>query len=163
MSGAFSPDSVSQTYGLRFFNVFGPRERAKGLQASVLHQNKEKLDESPVRLFRNSNLVDYPEEASRDFVGVDYVIKVIRGLINGDVRSSIYNVGIGEAVKFSDLFKSASKIAGKNSNIEYIPIPSDLISRYQFFTKSDNSKIFEQMPYLSNHSLFDSIAYFLGK
>ena len=59
--------------GLRYFNVYGPRETHKGGMASVIwHFNKQLLAGDEVRLFKGSG--GYADgEQRRDFIHVDDV------------------------------------------------------------------------------------------
>ena len=67
---------------------------------------------------------------------------------------------MGVDTKFSALFEMASAVINKKSIINFIPIPENLINRYQFYTRSDNSKIYQQIPDLKNHTLEDSLIHF---
>ena len=69
----------SQIVGLRYFNVYGPRETHKGSMASVAYHLWRQLGEgNSVRLFRGAD--GYGDgEQRRDFVYVDDVVATICG------------------------------------------------------------------------------------
>ncbi|MFQ5635124.1 MAG: ADP-glyceromanno-heptose 6-epimerase, partial [Gammaproteobacteria bacterium] len=64
-------DIGSQVVGLRYFNVYGPREQHKGAMASVVwHFNRQLMEGDEVRLFTGSG--GYGDgEQRRDFIPVD--------------------------------------------------------------------------------------------
>ena len=66
----------SQVVGLRYFNVFGPREEHKNNMASVIyHFNKQINETGKLKLFSGSHGYDDGEQL-RDFIFVDDVIKI---------------------------------------------------------------------------------------
>ena len=57
----------------------------------------------------------------------------------GTVRPAhrgIFNAGTGASRTFNDVARALMQVHGK-SEIEYIPFPADLESRYQHFTEAD--------------------------
>ena len=113
--------------GLRFFNVYGPREGHKGVPASmVYHLSKQiKAGERP-RIFKHG-------EQKRDFV---YVKDVVDGCIRAldAYRSGIYNLGSGEARSFNELVDVLNNCLGTRFEPEYIDNPH---AHYQNFTEAD--------------------------
>ena len=70
------PASSLQTVGLRYFNVYGPREQHKGRMASVAwHFRNQFNSEGHVRLFEGTEGYENGEQ-KRDFICVDDVVKV---------------------------------------------------------------------------------------
>src|SRR5213078_1205345 len=82
--------------GLRYFNVYGPREAHKGVPASmVYHLSRQMKAGQRPRIFKHG-------EQKRDFV---YVKDVVEGSIRAlDAQASgIYNLGSGRARSFNEL------------------------------------------------------------
>ena len=96
------PHLKAPVIGLRYFNVYGPRESHKGRMASVAfhHFNQFRAD-GKVRLFEGSHGYANGEQ-QRDFVHVDDVIAANLHFWNRPV-SGIYNVGTGRAQAFNDV------------------------------------------------------------
>ena len=90
--------------GLKFFNVYGPRERHKGKMASVVwHARRQILETGEVRLFR-SNDPAYPDGGQlRDFVFVEDCIDNMLWLWEHPETSGVFNSGTGVARTFKDL------------------------------------------------------------
>jgi len=124
----------SPVTGLRYFNVYGPRENHKGDMASVIfkmvgaHAGGE-----PLKLFSGS------ERFRRDFIHVDDIIAVNLHFLRRP-QSGIYNCGTGVARSFRDLGEAVlSQLPG--ATIEEIEMPPSLERQYQKFTCSDNSRL----------------------
>lgn len=133
--------------GLRYFNVYGPREQHKGRMASVIHHFSKQIRESgKVKLFEGSGGYGNGEQR-RDFV---YVRDLARlnlyfaqagpfALANGGSKKSwhgVVNAGSGRARTFNEVVQSLISVEGP-AEIEYMPFPADLNSRYQHFTEAD--------------------------
>ena len=124
-AAAESPDWI--IVGLRYFNVYGPREAHKGVPASMAyHLSRQiKAGQRP-RIFKHG-------EQKRDFV---YVKDVVEGTIRGlDAPvSGIYNLGSGQARSFNELVDVLNKCLGTNFPPDYIENPH---AHYQDFTQAD--------------------------
>ncbi len=134
------PNIKSQVAGLRYFNVYGPREQHKGSMASVAYHFKNQLAESGrLRLFEGSDGYS-PGEQRRDFIHVDDVVAVNLWLLDNPQVSGIFNVGTGRAQSFNEVARAAinwSKAGGGGGGIDYIAFPEHLKGRYQSFTEAD--------------------------
>lgn len=128
--------SESTLAGLRYFNVYGPRESHKGKMASMVYQLYRQLKSSGrARLFEGTD--GYADgEQRRDFVSVEDVVRVNLALAEGPVRHGIFNVGTGESRSFNDAAKTIIAQLGKGA-IEYVSFPINLAGRYQSYTQAD--------------------------
>lgn len=128
--------------GLKFFNVFGPNEFHKGPQRSTALQIFQQIEAGePVRLFQ-SHRPDYPDGGQlRDFVWVEDCAETAIWLADRPAISGIYNVGSGRARSFADLAGAVGGAMGLNPDIEYIPMPGVLRSKYQYFTQAAIGKL----------------------
>ncbi len=130
------PQTTSQVVGLRYFNVYGPREQHKGSMASVAyHFNSQVRDSGRVRLFEGTD--GYGDgEQRRDFVYVGDTCRVKLWLLDHPARSGIFNIGTGRSQSFNDVARAVISWHGRGE-IEYIPFPEQLRGRYQSFTQAD--------------------------
>jgi ADP-L-glycero-D-manno-heptose 6-epimerase len=137
---AVAAKSESTVVGLRYFNVYGPRESHKGKMASMVYQLYRQLKTSGrARLFKGTD--GYADgEQRRDFVFVDDVVRVNLALAEGPLRSGIFNVGTGESRSFNDAAKIIIAELGAGE-IEYVPFPENLAGRYQSFTQAELSAL----------------------
>jgi ADP-L-glycero-D-manno-heptose 6-epimerase len=131
---------TAQVVGLRYFNVYGPREQHKGKMASVAYHNYQQIKATDmVKLFDAYDGYKAGEQ-KRDFIYVDDAVKINLFFMDHPEISGIFNVGTGRAQPFNDVAKSVIKYFGKGK-IEYIPFPLELKGRYQSFTEADVGKL----------------------
>jgi len=126
----------SQVVGLRYFNVFGPREHHKeGMSSVVFHFYNQMKNDGEIKLFKGSHGYNDGEQR-RDFICVEDTIKVKRWFQKHKNISGIYNVGTGVSRTFNDIANCVLAYFGKGK-ITYIDFPDNLINQYQAFTEAD--------------------------
>lgn len=129
--------------GLRFFNVYGPREAHKGVPASMVYQLARQIRAgNRPRIFKHG-------EQKRDFV---YVKDVVDGMIRAldAYRGGIYNLGSGRAHSFNELVQVLNKSLGTNFEPEYIDNPH---AHYQNFTEADLTRVRGALGYKPQYTL----------
>ncbi len=132
-------EAQSTVAGLRYFNVYGPREHHKGKMASMVYQLYRQLkDHGRARLFEGTDGFG-PGEQRRDFVFVGDVVSVNRFFAGGPTVKGIFNVGTGASPSFNDVARALIKSLGNKGQIEYFPFPDSLRGKYQSFTEADIS------------------------
>jgi ADP-L-glycero-D-manno-heptose 6-epimerase len=145
------PDRTAPVVGLRYFNVYGPRERHKGRMASVaLHFYDEYVARGRVRLFKGS--AGYADgEQRRDFVHVDDVVAANLWFLDHPESAGIFNLGAGRATTFNAMAgavinavetrrggpRRAAPALVAAGAIEYVPMPAGLEGKYQSYTEAD--------------------------
>jgi ADP-L-glycero-D-manno-heptose 6-epimerase len=138
----FLAGASSQVVGLRYFNVYGPRENHKSSMASVIyHFYNQLLDSGKVQLFEGSDGYE-PGEQRRDFIFIDDVVKVNLWFMDQPAAKGIYNVGTGQSRSFNDVARAVIHWFQKG-DIQYISFPSHLKGVYQSFTEADISYLQE--------------------
>ncbi|WP_424814518.1 ADP-glyceromanno-heptose 6-epimerase [Roseococcus sp. YIM B11640] len=131
-----------QWAGLKFFNVYGPREGHKGRMASVaLHKYREILAGEPARLFASDREGIADGMQSRDFVSVADCVNVMLWLLDHPGVSGLFNCGSGQARSFLDLTRAVFAALGLPERIEFMPMPQDLKGKYQYFTEAPMAKL----------------------
>ena len=125
-----------QIVGLRYFNVYGPREQHKGSMASVaFHFNNQLLQHDQVSLFEGTG--GYADgEQRRDFIFVDDVCAMNLWFLEHRDVSGIFNAGTGKAQSFNDVADAVIDWHGKGEKT-YIPFPEHLEGAYQSYTQAD--------------------------
>ncbi len=127
---------ISPVVGLRYFNVYGPREQHKGGMASVAFHMQQQLQiGDTIRLFEGSDGYG-PGGQERDFIHVDDVVAVNLWLLDNPKVSGIYNCGTGRAHSFNDL-ANAMIAYHQRGHVEYVPFPELLKGHYQSFTQAN--------------------------
>jgi len=150
----------SQVVGLRYFNVYGPREQHKDTMASVAyHFNNQIRDDGEARLFTGTG--GYADgEQLRDFVYVDDVCKVNLWFLDNPAASGIFNVGSGKAQSFNDVANAVIKWHGAGK-IRYVPFPEHLRGAYQSFTQADLTQLRQSGCEVEFRSVEDGVQHYL--
>ena len=141
--------------GLRYFNVYGPREYFKNSTASmVLQFGHQLLAGKNPRLFADSDKI------LRDFI---YIEDIIQANIKAmkPKQSGIYNVGTGRARSFQDIVDTLQKELGTTFACEYMPNP--FVGSYQFHTEADITTSTEALGYKPAYELEDGIKAYVSE
>ena len=116
--------------GLRFFNVYGPREFYKANTSSMVIQlGHQILNGKAPRLFHNSDVI------FRDFIYIDDVLQSIIKACKPK-KNGVYNVGTGISRSFQDIADILQKELGTDLGTEYFLNPYD---GYQMNTQANIS------------------------
>lgn len=132
--------------GLRYFNVFGPREIYKRKTSSMILQlSKQAISNKRVKLFKFG-------DQCRDFVYINDVVQANIKAIDG--LSGIYNVGSGQSRTFTDIVKIIELHLKEKIDIEFIDNP---YSFYQNHTLADIKNSYEGINFIPKYSLEEGI------
>ncbi|MCB0383130.1 MAG: SDR family oxidoreductase [Psychroserpens sp.] len=118
-------DVFGKTYntdviGLRYFNVFGPKQSPDGAYAAVIPLFMQALKD------KSSPKINGDGEQTRDFTFVDNAVQAnIKGFFaSEDAKNEVFNVACGERISINYLWNSLKDSA--NSDIEAIYGPPRL-------------------------------------
>ncbi len=134
--------------GLRYFNVFGPREQNKGRAASMIYHlsNQMKENKSP-RIFKHG-------EQKRDNIYVkDAVTATIKAI---EAKSGIYNVGTGIATDFNQIVKTLNEVLNTNLEPKYFDNPYNK-ETYQNNTRADTTSAELELKFKAQYDLKQGI------
>lgn len=129
-------DQLARTYfnkikvvGLRFFNVFGPREYYKGHAASMIYQLAlQMMAGKRPRIFKWG-------EQKRDHIYVKDVVIATLAAHNAK-ENTVMNLGTGKATSFNEIIDALNEALGTSYKPDYFDNP---YSFYQNFTQADMS------------------------
>lgn len=121
-AGIFSTQYGFHTIGLRYFNVFGPRQNPQGPYAAVipLFITSALKNESP--------FINGDGESSRDFTFVENAVQAnVRSLLSiGIQQHEVINIAIGERTTLNELWNDITAMTRK-----------DIQPRYRDFRQGD--------------------------
>jgi ADP-L-glycero-D-manno-heptose 6-epimerase len=127
---------TAQVVGLRYFNVYGPREAHKGSMASVaFHLNNQIKTSDELKLFEGCDGYNDGEQR-RDFIYVGDVVDVNLWFLDNPQVSGIYNCGTGRSQTFNDVANAVINYH-QRGYIKYIPFPEHLKGCYQSYTEAN--------------------------
>ena len=149
------PFASHQVVGLRYFNVYGPREQHKARMASVaFHHYHQFTQTGKVKLFGDYGGYAAGQQA-RDFVFVDDVVAVNLWFLQNPAKSGVFNLGTGRAQPFNDIaLATLNGVRAQRGEpalpldelvhrglLEYIEFPQALVGKYQCFTQADLGRL----------------------
>jgi ADP-L-glycero-D-manno-heptose 6-epimerase len=134
--------------GVRYFNVYGPREIHKKAAASMIYQLylQMKAGKRP-RVFKSG-------EQKRDFIYVKDVVKMTIAALNAP-KSGIYNCGSGTPFSFNEVIAELNKSLGTKLEPDYFDNP---YSFYQPHTEADLTAAKADLKYTPDFSPAKGIA-----
>jgi ADP-L-glycero-D-manno-heptose 6-epimerase len=140
--------------GLRYFNVFGPREKFKGRAASMIYHLGNQI-----RAGKNPRIFEFGEQ-KRDHIYVrDVVDATIRSL--EAKHSGIVNVGTGISTTFNELIRILNEVLNKDVKIEYFVMPYDP-KTYQENTQADTKKAESELGFKAKWLLKQAIRHYFS-
>ena len=139
--------------GLRYFNVFGPREEFKASATSMVTQLANQI-----RSGKRPRVFKYGEQ-KRDFV---YVKDVVRAnlLAMEAKQSGIVNVGTGRATTFNEVILALNRVFGTSLEPDYFDNP---YSFYQDNTEADLTLAQKRIGYRPEFTTEEGIRDYLRK
>lgn len=103
--------------GMRFFNVFGPRQDPKSPYSGVISIFTDKiLSGQTITIFGDG-------EQTRDFIYVADVIRFLRAAMeNVSLSPDVFNVCRGESMSINQLANTLMLISGKAVDVQHLPV-----------------------------------------
>lgn len=135
---AWKEGVIDKLVGLKFFNVFGPNENHKGRMASAITRMVPQIQKGErVRLFKSTEPTKFADgEQKRDFIYVKDAVRMACAFLDLDA-TGIYNIGSGRASTWNELAHAVYHALDRPSDIEYIDMPPELVSKYQNYSRAD--------------------------
>lgn len=118
--------------GLRYFNVYGPRESFKGSAASMVYQLARQIQSG-----RRPRIFKYGEQ-KRDFIYVRDVVDLTIAALRSP-ESTVMNIGTGRATSFNEVIAALNSALGTNYEPEYFDNP--YAAFYQNHTEADTTRV----------------------
>ncbi len=122
-AGVFGKLYNTDTIGLRYFNVFGPRQNPNGPYAAVIPLFMLAVLKNQAPVVHGDGL------QTRDFTFVENAVQAnIKALFAGkNAANEVFNVAVGQNFSLLDLIRNLEKITGKKITPEHTnPRPGDV-------------------------------------
>nr|QNO48037.1 ADP-L-glycero-D-manno-heptose-6-epimerase [Methanosarcinales archaeon ANME-2c ERB4] len=133
--------------GLRFFSVYGPNERAKGIYANIVSQFLWEIQDGKIPVIYGDG------EQTRDFTFVSDVVRACILAMTKDV-SGVFNVGTGVSHSFNDVVVAINGVLGTDIEPRYIDNP---VKNYVAHTLADLTKVKDALGFSPEYSLEEGI------
>ena len=134
--------------GIRYFSVYGPREKSKGRFANIISQFLWSMldDESP-KVFGDG-------EQTRDFTFVKDIARANILAAEKGESGQYYNIGTGKETSFNTVVDKLNEELGKDIEPEKVENP---IKNYVRRTKADFSRAKEDLGYEPEYSFEEGL------
>lgn len=132
-AGVFHKNYGLQTVGLRYFNVFGPRQDPDSAYAAVIPLFVSAL------MSNKSPRINGDGEQSRDFTYVDNVVQanLLATVAPDSVAGEVFNVACHDRITVNVLFERIRTLLGSDANAEYGPErPGDVKHSFALIDKA---------------------------
>ena len=116
--------------GLRYMNVYGPRQDYRGAYIAVMHKILDRIEsgEKPQVYGDGSQMYD--------FVHVTDVARANVCAMNSEASGKCYNVGRGIGTSINELTKLLIRLTGSNTDIEYLPAGQTFVTNRIGYTEN---------------------------
>ncbi|MGK0184863.1 MAG: UDP-N-acetylglucosamine 4-epimerase [Verrucomicrobiales bacterium] len=146
-----------RTVGLRYFNVFGPRQDPDGAYAAVIPKWVAAL------LHGEPVTINGDGETSRDFCYIENVVQaniLAATAVNEEATNEVYNIAVGDRTTLNELHRSIlDGLRNLDSSIpEQPPTYADFRPGDVRHSLADISKAKELLGYAPTHSVDDGLA-----
>lgn len=133
---------IAKIAGLKYFNVYGPREDHKQAMRSLVNKAYAQVkSEGQIKLFR-SHRPDFRDgEQERDFVYVEDAVAQTLFFFDHPEISGLFNCGSGQARTWLDLTKALFAAMGLSPKVEFVDMPEEIRANYQYHTRADLTKL----------------------
>lgn len=133
---------LDKIVGLKFFNVYGPREDHKGEMRSLVHKAFHQIRETGgVALFKSYREDCADGEQTRDFIYARDAVNVALFFFDHPERSGLFNCGSGRARTWLDLARAIFRAMKREPQIRFVDMPEDIRGKYQYHTQADLGKL----------------------
>ncbi|HTL12982.1 MAG TPA: NAD-dependent epimerase/dehydratase family protein [Bdellovibrionota bacterium] len=134
--------------GLRYFNVFGPREAGKGRPASMIYHLAQQMKQG-----KRPRLFKWGEQIRDQIYVKDVVAANLRAL---EAPSGAYNVGTGIPTSFNEIVAALNEALGTSLEPEYFDMPYDSTS-YQANTLADTTLAEKKLGFKARWNFRDAV------
>ena len=145
------------TIGLRYFNVFGPRQDPNGAYAAVVPRwIASMIRNEPIEIFGDG-------DTSRDFCYIDNAVQAnVLAALTSDPQAfnQAYNVAVGDRMTLNDLFAACKQLLSprfdhvKRLRPEYLEFRAGDVRHSQ----ADISKAFRLLGYAPTHRVHEGLS-----
>lgn len=109
--------------GLRYMNVFGPRQDYKGAYVAVVMKILDRVEQGLPPVIHGDGSQTF------DFVAVSDVARANVLAMRGDTTDAFYNIGSGEGTTIRTLTEMILELTGSNTSLQYLPAGLTFVTR----------------------------------
>ncbi len=134
--------------GLRYMNVYGPRQDYKGVYVSVIMKMLDAINKGiGPTIYGNG-------EEGYDFIYVKDCARANILAMKSEISDRFYNIGTGEKTTLKDLAELLIKLTGSEQKINYLPREDDTIVKNRI---GDPSRAFKELGFKAKVDLKEGL------
>lgn len=153
-AGVYSRTYGFKTIGLRYFNVFGPRQDPNGAYAAVIPRWTSDL------INGNEVFINGDGETSRDFCFIENTVQmnILAATAADEVKDQVYNVAVGDRTTLNALYSSIQcSLANNGVNNQYTPTYREFRTGDVRHSQADISKAKKNLDYAPEFNIQQGI------
>lgn len=143
-----------KSIGLRYFNVFGPRQDPNGAYAAVIPKWTASMIQDE-EVFINGD-----GETSRDFCFIDNTVQmnILAATAQDDAKDEVYNVALGDRTTLNELYASIQNaLNGLGFSLDTPPTYRDFRAGDVRHSQANIAKAHEKLGYVPEYRIQDGI------
>ena len=121
--------------GLRYMNVYGPRQDYRGAYVAVMMKILDRIDQGLPPVVYGDGSQSY------DFVFVRDVARANILALKADISDEFFNVGTGEQTSISELAELLLRLTGSKLEVEYLPEGTTFVTNRVGSTKNASNAL----------------------
>jgi UDP-N-acetylglucosamine 4-epimerase len=153
-AGVYARTYDFKSIGLRYFNVFGPRQDPDGPYAAVIPKWIQfMIDEKQISIFGDG-------ETSRDFCYIDNVVQmnILAATASDEAKDKVYNVAVGGRTSLNDLYNTINQcLIGSGVKPAKPPVYLEFRSGDVRHSQADISKAVSYLDYAPKYTLAEGM------
>ena len=153
-ANVFSRTYGFKSIGLRYFNVFGPRQDPNGAYAAVIPKWTASMIEGE-EVFINGD-----GETSRDFCFIDNTVQmnILAATAKDSAKDEVYNVALGDRTTLNELYSSIQHaLNGLGFSLDTAPTYRDFRAGDVRHSQANIAKAHEKLGYVPEYRIQDGI------
>lgn len=153
-AGVYARTYGFKTIGLRYFNVFGPRQDPNGAYAAVI----PKWTASMIK--GEEVCINGDGETSRDFCFIENTVQmnILAATARDGAKNEVYNVALGDRITLNELYESIqNSLNNLGFEIDRAPTYGDFRAGDVRHSQADISKAREKLGYLPEYRVQEGI------
>lgn len=150
----FSRSYGFDSIGLRYFNVFGPRQDPDGAYAAVIPKwTSALINHEPVFIYGDG-------ETSRDFCFIENAVQanLLAAVAGDEAKNETYNIAVGDRTSLNVLFSYILKsLKASGLKLNSRPLYKDFRIGDVKHSEADISKAVARLGYKPTHTIYDGL------
>ena len=139
---ALQNNLLDRIVGLKYFNVYGPREDHKEAMRSVVNKAYAQIAQTgEIGLFKSYEPGYEDGMQDRDFIYIRDAVAVTLFFHDNPAVSGIFNCGTGSARTWVDLANALFAAMDRTPRIRFIDMPPAIRENYQYHTRAETDKL----------------------